>query len=174
MRSLLSHMRMAVIAMAACTTVSAAHAASRTQSTDGDGWQPLGSGARKPGVVGQASRNAVTDSNTLVAAASALASSAPEPAVSVTPVSAARPFELVADESVEQQLLEWAKRAGWKVLWRVQDAWVVPGNKSYGDDFESAVQRVTEDLAANGTDVLGDSWRGNHTIIITQNGAAEQ
>lgn len=174
MRSLLSHMRMAVIAMAACTAVSAAHAASRTQSTDGDGWQPLGSGAPKPSVVGQASRNAVTDSNTLVAAASALASSAPDPAVSVTSVSAARPFELVADESVEQQLLEWAKRAGWKVLWRVQDAWVVPGNKSYGDDFESAVQRVTEDLAANGTDVLGDSWRGNHTIIITQNGAAEQ
>lgn len=174
MRSLLSHKRMAVIAMAACTAVSTAHAASRTQSTDGDGWQPLGSGVRKPSVVGQASRNAVTDSNTLVAAASALASSTPEPAASVTPVSAARPFELVADESVEQQLLEWAKRAGWKVLWRVQDAWVVPGNKSYGDDFESAVQRVTEDLAANGTDVLGDSWRGNHTIVITQNGASEQ
>ena len=94
--------------------------------------------------------------------------------MSVTSVPSNRPFELIADESVEQQLLEWARRAGWKVLWRVQDAWVVPGNKSYGDDFESAVKRVTEDLAANGTDVLGDSWRGNHTIVITQNGAAEQ
>ncbi len=174
MRNLLSHKRMAAIAMAACTVVSAAHAASRSQSTDGEGWQPLGGSARKASVVGQANRSGAADPNTLVAAASALASSTPEPAASVTPVSAARPFELVADESVEQQLLEWAKRAGWKVLWRVQDAWVVPGNKSYGDDFESAVQHVTEDLAANGTDVLGDSWRGNHTIVITQNGASEQ
>ena len=174
MRSLLSHKRMAVIAMAACTFVSSVHAGTRTQSVDGDGWQPLGSSVRKASVAGQANRNGASDPNTLVAAASALASTSPEPAVSVTSVPSNRPFELIADESVEQQLLEWARRAGWKVVWRVQDAWVVPGNKSYGDDFESAVKRVTEHLAAYGTDVLGDSWRGNHTIVITQNGAAEQ
>ncbi len=75
---------------------------------------------------------------------------------------------------MEAQLLDWAKRAGWTVLWKVSDAWVVPGNKSYGADFESAVKRVTEDLAANGADIIGDSWRDNHTIVITQNGAAEQ
>ncbi len=107
-------------------------------------------------------------------AASSLASSSPEPSATVLPIAPTRPFDLIAGESVEAQLQEWAKRVGWTVLWNVSDAWVVPGNNSYGTDFESAVKRVTEDLAANGADIVGDSWRDNHTIVITQNGAAEQ
>lgn len=173
MRSLLTHKRMAAIAMAACTVMTAAHAGSRTTIADADGWQPLG-GGRTGTKSGAAQRSGTGEASSLMAAASSLASSSAEPSVSVTPISPSRPFDLIAGESVEAQLQEWAKRAGWTVLWKVSDAWVVPGNKTYGADFESAVKRVTEDLAANGADIVGDSWRDNHTIVITQNGAAEQ
>jgi hypothetical protein len=85
-------------------------------------------------------------------------------------------FNLVAGEPLEAQLMAWAKRAGWKVLWNLppDDNWIVPGDESCGADFESAIKRVIEELASNGADVVGDSWRGNHTIVVSQSGATEQ
>jgi hypothetical protein len=72
--------------------------------------------------------------------------------------------------------MAWASRAGWKVLWNLppDNNWIVPGDEDCGTNFEAAVQHVTESLAANGADIVGDSWRGNHTIVITQSGATDQ
>ncbi|MCY1200695.1 Toxin co-regulated pilus biosynthesis protein Q [compost metagenome] len=82
-------------------------------------------------------------------------------------------FRLVKGEALQQQLQNWANRAGWTVAWNVPDGWIVPGDKDYGSDFESAVKRVVEELANNGADVVGDSWRGNRTVIISQNGMVQ-
>lgn len=92
------------------------------------------------------------------------------------PAAAGQPFELVAGTPLEGQLFAWAKKAGWTVLWNLPDDnnWIVPGGGSYGTDFETAVKRVIEDLAGNGADIVGDSWRGNHTIVISQSGATDQ
>jgi hypothetical protein len=86
------------------------------------------------------------------------------------------PFMLTAGEPLEAQLFAWAKRAGWKVLWRMPDDsnWIVPNSQSCGPDFESAVRQVVQTLAGNGEDIVGDSWRGNHTIVISQSGATDQ
>ncbi|SAL05771.1 Toxin co-regulated pilus biosynthesis protein Q [Caballeronia calidae] len=71
--------------------------------------------------------------------------------------------------------MKWAQRAGWKVLWNLPDDnnWIVPGDEVCGTDFEAAVNHVIEELASNGADVVADSWRGNHTIVMTQSGATE-
>ncbi|TPQ29980.1 toxin co-regulated pilus biosynthesis Q family protein [Cupriavidus pinatubonensis] len=82
-------------------------------------------------------------------------------------------YRLVKGEPLQQQLQRWAARAGWTVAWNVPDGWIVPGDKDYGGDFEGAVQRVVEELASNGADVVGDSWRGNRTVIISQNGMTQ-
>lgn len=82
-------------------------------------------------------------------------------------------FDLQAGKSLQSQLEGWAKRAGWSVMWSVPDDWLVPGNESYGGDFASAVQRVVEQLAANGADVRADVWNGNHSVVIHPTGATE-
>nr|WP_311530338.1 TcpQ domain-containing protein [uncultured Ralstonia sp.] len=191
-------MLLAAVALAAWFNLPTAQAATSRQNAipeeaeelSGDGWQLLSAGesmpkaptkksvpASKQAAAPTASKQAAGSSTEPSTAASKVALTETTPAAvsaSTPPVSAPTTFSLVAGESVESQLLAWAKRAKWNVLWSVQDAWVVPGNKDYGTDFESAVKSVTEDLAGNGADILGDSWRGNNMIVITQNGAAGQ
>ncbi len=200
MRLDLPRMLLAAVALAACFTLPTVHAATSKQSAipeeseelSGDGWQLLSSSESAPkaatkkssAVTKQPAASVANPKQVAVAGSSAdIAATAPKapqsegtPAASASlpPASPPVSFALVAGESVESQLLAWAKRAKWNVLWSVQDAWVVPGNKDYGTDFESAVKSVTEDLAGNGADILGDSWRGNNMIVITQNGAAGQ
>ncbi|WP_258874765.1 toxin co-regulated pilus biosynthesis Q family protein [Cupriavidus taiwanensis] len=132
-----------------------------------DGWQQL-----------QAPRAAkAAASQTLLAANTPSAGAAPSkastPAVPNTAPAAGAVFRLVKGEALQQQLQNWASRAGWTVAWNVPDGWIVPGDKDYGSDFESAVKRVVEELANNGADVVGDSWRGNRTVIISQNGMVQ-
>jgi hypothetical protein len=112
-------------------------------------------------------------------AKSAIVTAVSAPAISPsdagTPVTEKQPFSLVAGEPLESQLMVWARRAGWKVLWNLPEDnnWIVPGDEVCGTDFEAAVSHVVDELASNGADVVGDSWRGNHTIVITQSGATE-
>ncbi|MBP0623427.1 toxin co-regulated pilus biosynthesis Q family protein [Cupriavidus consociatus] len=134
-----------------------------------DGWQQL-----------QAPHGAKTAkaavSPTLLAANTPSASAAPSLTSTAVPnvaPAAGAVFRLVKGEALQQQLQNWASRAGWTVAWNVPDGWIVPGDKDYGSDFESAVKRVVEELANNGADVVGDSWRGNRTVIISQNGMVQ-
>ncbi|MBP0633134.1 MULTISPECIES: toxin co-regulated pilus biosynthesis Q family protein [unclassified Cupriavidus] len=135
-----------------------------------DGWQQLQAphGAKAAKAAG---------SPTLLAANTPSAGAAPSmastPAVPITAPAAGAVFRLVKGEALQQQLQNWASRAGWTVAWNVPDGWIVPGDKDYGSDFESAVKRVVEELANNGADVVGDSWRGNRTVIISQNGMVQ-
>lgn len=144
--------------------VPAVHAA---QLSD-DGWQHL-----QPL---RAAKAAVTPTmlaaNTPSVVAAAPNKASTQAAPSVAPAVGAA-FRLVKGEALQQQLQNWANRAGWTVAWNVPDGWIVPGDKDYGSDFESAVKRVIEELANNGADVVGDSWRGNRTVIISQNGMVQ-
>jgi len=68
-------------------------------------------------------------------------------------------------------LQNWAHRAGWTLTWQMQDDWVVPGNSSYGSNFEQAAIEVVEQAAKNGADIRWDSYEGNHTFVVHQAGA---
>ncbi|QBY56338.1 toxin co-regulated pilus biosynthesis Q family protein [Cupriavidus oxalaticus] len=156
------------IAVAAASLLSglimpAAHASQLSN----DGWQHL-----QPLRAPKAAVNP-----TMLAANSPSMAAAPTkastPAVPSVAPAAGVVFRLVKGEALQQQLQNWANRAGWTVAWNVPDGWIVPGDKDYGSDFESAVKRVVEELANNGADVVGDSWRGNRTVIISQNGMVQ-
>jgi len=163
------------IAVAAASLLSgliltpAAHAA----QLSGDGWQPLQSPRASNAAI---NTTLLVANHATLAAAGEAAIAAPAIAPAVTPVVAAilgDVYRLVKGEPLQQQLEKWAARAGWTVAWSVPDGWIVPGDKDYGSDFEGAVQRVVEELASNGADVVGDSWRGNRAVIISQNGVVQ-
>jgi hypothetical protein len=187
------HMRFAAVALVACCAISNAFATASpgdpadTDLSPTDGWQLLSSspvtvvqavpaGAQVPAPQSAAQRDASSTaaSPLTIAATAALAGATPSMPTSGAAIAGA-PFSLVAGEPLESQLMNWARRAGWKVLWNLPDDnnWIVPGDEACGTDFETAVSHVIEELASNGADVVGDSWRSNHTIVITQSGATE-
>lgn len=82
-------------------------------------------------------------------------------------------FELRAGQSLEIQLQQWAKRAGWTLSWNTPDDWIVPGDQTFGSDFVRAAQDVFENLGRNGADIRADFWVGNRSIVVDQAGARE-
>ncbi|WP_321943712.1 toxin co-regulated pilus biosynthesis Q family protein [Paraburkholderia tropica] len=103
-------------------------------------------------------------------AAAAIAASA---AASSSPASgphAPASYDLAAGESLESQLGDWARRAGWSVTWNTSDDWIVPHASSFGPDFEKAITQVITQMEANGADVRGDIWTGNRTVVIDRAG----
>ncbi|SPS02654.1 toxin co-regulated pilus biosynthesis Q family protein [Cupriavidus taiwanensis] len=134
-----------------------------------DGWQSLQPARANPAAIDRTLVAANSASPTAGAGPSTAAAVSAPPAVAVV----GELYRLVKGEPLQQQLQKWAARAGWTVVWNVPDGWIVPGDKDYGGDFELAVKRVVEELANNGADVVGDSWRGNRTVIISQKGVVQ-
>lgn len=74
---------------------------------------------------------------------------------------------LTAGGLVGQQIVSWGQRAGWNVLWRDGQDWVVPSSVEFHGDFSAAASQVLEDLSAEGASVHGVFYQGNHTLVIT-------
>ncbi|MBU9651044.1 toxin co-regulated pilus biosynthesis Q family protein [Burkholderia multivorans] len=87
-----------------------------------------------------------------------------------TPLTTQATFALVAGQSIQTQLQSWAARAGWTVVWDVQQDWIVPNSATFPGGFESAAQQVIEALAANGADVRADLYTGNKSMVVHQAG----
>ncbi len=82
-----------------------------------------------------------------------------------------QPFELKAGLPLEDQILEWARRSHWAVLWNIPGNWTAPNNASFGGSFEQAAIQVFEQMGDNGADIWVDVWEGNNTIIVTPTGS---
>lgn len=185
------------VALCAAVGLAAGHVAESTfaagddgMSADGgsaDGWQTLsvggdqaaGSVPTEPQPMGHGDAQPVQpDTSPMSTVAVQGAAKQPDTASSAVTVGApvvleasAQTFELVAGESLETQMQNWARRARWTLNWQMQDDWVVPGNSSYGSDFEQAAIQVVEQAAKNGADIRWDSYEGNHTFVVHQAGA---
>ncbi|WP_429500832.1 toxin co-regulated pilus biosynthesis Q family protein (plasmid) [Robbsia andropogonis] len=101
---------------------------------------------------------------------SAVATQTASADLSATAMHVSGHFALVAGESLETQLNDWAKAAGWSIAWNTPDDWIVPHGTDFGADFQSAVTRVITAMSQNGADVRADIWRGNRTIVIDKQG----
>lgn len=97
-------------------------------------------------------------------------SSAAVPIATAVPEKGIEAFGLVAGKSIQAQLQSWAVRAGWTVVWDVQQDWIVPNAATFTGDFVSAAQQVIEALAANGADVRADLYTGNRSMVVHQAG----
>ncbi|MEX3917913.1 toxin co-regulated pilus biosynthesis Q family protein [Paraburkholderia sp. BR10872] len=82
----------------------------------------------------------------------------------------AETYVLLGGQSLETQLMGWAKRAGWSVSWNTADDWIVPHDLSYHSNFEDAINSVFTQLASNGADVRADIWRGNKAVVVDKAG----
>jgi hypothetical protein len=181
----------AVLGLAFCTVAESAFASGKQDVSDdggsGDGWQTLaaqgdqvaGPVAVEPQPVGHGDAQPLPGDTSAVSKLgpqkTATQLDATSPAVVVgapMPTEApAKTFDLVAGESLEMQMQTWAHRANWTLDWQLQDDWVVPGNSTYGNNFEQSAIEVVEQAAKNGADIRWDSYEGNHTFVVHQAGA---
>lgn len=92
---------------------------------------------------------------------------------STAPIVPAEQFVLQAGQSIQTQLQHWAKRAGWTLTWNCPDDWIVPGDRAFGTNFETATQNAIEQLSKNGADVRADIWVGNHSVVVDQAGVSQ-
>ncbi|WP_081068044.1 toxin co-regulated pilus biosynthesis Q family protein [Burkholderia territorii] len=120
-----------------------------------------------------ASAAASADTNETVIAAAGESLTNDSATVSPRPAAPVETFTLIAGESMQAQLLRWAKRVKWSISWNIDDDWIVPGDTSYTTDFPTAVEKVIKQAAANGADVRADIWSGNQTVVVHASGATE-
>lgn len=74
---------------------------------------------------------------------------------------------LVAGRPVGQQLTQWGQEAGWRVLWRSSQDWLVPNDAVFYGSFTDASSQVLQDLATEGAPIHGIFYQGNQTLVIT-------
>lgn len=82
-------------------------------------------------------------------------------------------YTLHAGDPIEDQLRGWAKQAGWTLIWDAPQDWVVPGNATFGHDFQAAAKSVLDALSKNGADIRGDLYPTNHTLVVHAAGQHE-
>lgn len=92
----------------------------------------------------------------------------PAPPVAAQTLQPSRPqtFALVGGASLQSQLSEWAKRAGWALVWHLDSDWIVPNGGDFGPAFVPAARLVVESMRANGEDVRATFHEGNRTLVI--------
>ncbi|MCQ0031470.1 toxin co-regulated pilus biosynthesis Q family protein [Burkholderia glumae] len=92
------------------------------------------------------------------------------PADMTAAVRGAETYRLEAGLPIDEQLRDWARRAGWTLLWNLEPGWIVPGAQDFGTDFRSAMDQAISSLADNGADVRGDGYQANHVFIVHHKG----
>lgn len=96
-------------------------------------------------------------------------------AIKVEPtIKSVQVWTLVAGHTNGQDLQEWGKKAGWKVVWDIQHDWSVPATTSFSGDFQTAAADVIKTLSANGALVRAKFYVGNKTMVVTGPGASSQ
>ncbi|EED97288.1 hypothetical protein C6Q04_30115 [Burkholderia multivorans] len=132
---------------------------------------PYRPAAPAPAAAAAAATASETAAQAALEIAGAPADPGPEAVVlPATPLTTQATFALVAGQSIQTQLQSWASRAGWTVVWDVQQDWIVPNSATFPGGFESAAQQVIEALAANGADVRADLYTGNKSMVVHQAG----
>lgn len=86
----------------------------------------------------------------------------------------AQMWTLKEGHTVGREIQEWAKGAGWKVIWNLGKDWAIPTKTTFSGDFKSAASEVIKTLAANGVLIRAQFYDGNRTMVVTGPGVAEQ
>ncbi len=75
------------------------------------------------------------------------------------------------DRALRTVLAEWAERAGWQVVWNSGYEYKLEAGASFGGDFIQAAGDLLRSMQAARPAVTGTFFRGNRTLVITNDNA---
>lgn len=84
------------------------------------------------------------------------------------------PWVIHSGSTVREALYDWARKAGWGVVWNLTEDWRVPADTPFEGDFKAAATQVLKDLASNGVQVQATFYNANRTLVVNGNGTEEQ
>ncbi|VVE13983.1 MULTISPECIES: toxin co-regulated pilus biosynthesis Q family protein [Pandoraea] len=155
----------AIAALVVAASSSMTWAASDSSVLTRAGWQPLAGSDTAATDAGSTSAPDVTSGATLPAAPINAAVSATKPADTWT---------IREGFPIGEEIKDWAKRAGWRVVWQMPRDVIAAAATSFTGDFPSAVTDVVKTLAANGALIRAKIFDGNRTVLIQGPGVAPQ
>lgn len=98
----------------------------------------------------------------------------PDAKPSAGPLNIAPAWNLREGQMVGKEIQNWAKNAGWKVIWQLPKDWFIPASTTFSGDFKAAASEVITTLAANGILIRAQFFDGNKTMVVTGPGVVEQ
>jgi len=109
------------------------------------------------------------------AAASAEAKPRPAqgPAIVAKPAPVVQHWEIDDGQAISDALKDWAKKAGWSVVWNLHDDWSAPHATDFTGDFVDAAGSAIKALADNGADIRGIFYQTNKTLVVSAGGSHE-
>lgn len=109
-----------------------------------------------------------------ISSASAMSPAAIKSADISRPLQSATPiFTLNKGDLILTDLQKWAAQSDWNVVWQVSEDWEVPNTTTFAGDFQQAVTKVVEALAANGANIHAVFHTANNTVVISGAGGGE-
>lgn len=69
-------------------------------------------------------------------------------------------------QPISSAIQTWGHRAGWTVLWQLDQDWKAPHDTVFKGDFETAASNAVRALAANGADIRAVFYPDNKTLAI--------
>jgi hypothetical protein len=112
------------------------------------------------------SANRTPSAPTTAPGAATVATAAPVTTVDVTAIDAER-WHLSAGRLIREELIDWGKRSGWQVIWRLPHTPTVPADTDFEGSFKDAAGAVIRTLAENGLVIRGLFYDGNRTLLVS-------
>lgn len=96
-----------------------------------------------------------------------------DPKIVATPVPMVQDWKISEGQVISAALKDWAKKAGWSVVWGLRDDWTAPNATSFSGDFVDAASSAIKALADNGADIHGTFYKANKTLVVSPRGSHE-
>jgi hypothetical protein len=77
-------------------------------------------------------------------------------------------WHLHAGKSIRHELTRWAKAAHWKVIWKLDNDWMIPADTTVYGAFKAAAQSVVATLYKQGVPIRATLWNGNKTLVLAR------
>jgi hypothetical protein len=69
-------------------------------------------------------------------------------------------------EAIHDQLHDWARKAGWTLIWRPEFSWLTAADAQFAGDFPESLTAVIQALFAEGEPVRLVLWEANRVAEV--------
>ncbi|HJV75119.1 MAG TPA: toxin co-regulated pilus biosynthesis Q family protein [Noviherbaspirillum sp.] len=96
------------------------------------------------------------------------------PQPSPAPIAIQPIWTLTSGHTINQDMQAWASKAGWKLIWNMNQDWAVPATTNFTGDFQTAATTVINTMASNGALIRAQFYSGNKTLVVVGPGVTSR
>jgi hypothetical protein len=78
----------------------------------------------------------------------------------------AETWEVFSGTTLEDLLMDWGERAGWKVVWNSDYSYPIVADAEFKGDFTSVASKIIRSMAKAKPPVRGEFYKGNNVLVV--------